>query len=543
MIKNFFNLLHKDIDGLHKAAYILGISSFLSLLLALLRDRLLAHSFGAGEILDIYYASFRIPDFIFISVASMVSISVLIPFLAKEKNEQDSKEFMNEIFSFFFLVIMSVSLLIFFVTPKLTPLIFKGFSVESLEKVILLTRIMLLSPILLGFSNFFTSIIQVQKKFFVYALSPILYNLGIIMGIIAFYPLWGIKGLAFGVILGALLHLLIQFPSIYKLGFIPRPDFVFHFHKIKKIIALSLPRTLALSSGSLVILILISMASLMKEGSITIFNFALGLQMVPLNIIGISYSIASFSTLSKFTIHQKEDFLKQITITARYIIFWTIIVSVFFIVLRDQIVKIVLGSGKFGLEDIRLTAACIAIFAISMTAQSLILFFTRGYYAMGITKRPVIINIMSSASIVIFVLLFKKLFVINSFFQENLGGILNVNNIDNLNILILPLSYSLGMIINISLLLFLFKKDFGYSLKDLGRSFFQVLIASVIIGIVTYFILGFFANFLNVNTFSGVFLQSLFAGLGGSIILIFILVLMKNREVGEILSFVRGKRK
>ncbi|MFH1402511.1 MAG: lipid II flippase MurJ [Patescibacteria group bacterium] len=541
MIKKVFNLLHQDISGLHKAAYVLGLSALLSQSLALLRDRLFAHSFGAGEILDIYYASFRIPDFIFISVASIVSLSVLIPFLTQQKDKEYSKRFMSEIFSVFFVLIAVVSLLMFFLMPVLVPFIFRGFSPDALQQVISLSRIMLLSPILLGFSNCLTSIIQVNKKFFIYAISPLLYNVGIIVGIILFYPMFGIKGLAFGVALGAFLHLFIQLPSIYRLGFIPKLILIKKFNKIKKIILLSLPRTLALSSGNLAILALVAFASTMGEGAISVFNFAFTIQSIPLGIIGVSYSVAAFPILSELSRDKKEEFLEQITVVARYIVFWTTTALIFFIVLRAQIVRTVLGSGKFDWTDTRLTAACLAIFAFSITAQSLVLFFVKGYYAAGITKRPVIINIFSSACIVAFVFLFKFCFAAIPFLRESIGYIFKVGDIANIDILILPLSYSLGTILNACLLYYLFKKDFNYSSKELEKSYFQTFIASIIMGVCAYFSLELWNNVFDINTLIGIFLQGLLSGLTGIIVLIIILKWMGNKEINEIFANLKMK--
>ncbi|MFH0846246.1 MAG: lipid II flippase MurJ [Patescibacteria group bacterium] len=541
MIKKVFNFVNKDISGLHKAAYILAFSSLLSQILALLRDRVLAHSFGAGEILDIYYASFRIPDFIFISVASLVSVSVLVPYLSKEREEGISKKFMDEIFSLFFVLILIVCLGSFFLMPTLIFYIFRGFSVDMVEQTIVLSRILLLSPILLGFSNFFTSIIQIKKKFFVYALSPLLYNIGIIIGIILFYPVWGMKGLAMGVILGALFHLIIQLPSIYRLGFIPKATLVTNFGKIKKIMFLSLPRTLALSAGNLAVLFLLAVASNMAKGSIAVFNFAFALQSVPLSIIGVSYSVAAFPVLSKLTHEKKDEFLRQVGITTRYIIFWTLMATVLFVVLRAQVVRVVLGSGKFSWVDTRLTAACLALFAISITAQSLILFFVKGYYAAGITKRPVLINIFSSILIVIFAFMFKWIFVSFPVLLDFLGSILKISDIVNIDVIVLPLSYSLANIINMLLLFFFIKKDFKYLTADLNRSFYQVCFASLVLGGVAYFSLELWNNFFNINTLFGIFCQGFLSGLSGILVAIITLKVLKNQEIEEIFASIKQR--
>jgi putative peptidoglycan lipid II flippase len=130
MVKGFFKFISKEIGGLHEAAYLLGAFAILSQLLALVRDRLLAYTFGASHALDIYYAAFRIPDFIFVSIASIVSISVLIPFLLErlDRGESEAREFINDVFSSFFLIIASISVIAYILTPWLLGLFFPAFA-------------------------------------------------------------------------------------------------------------------------------------------------------------------------------------------------------------------------------------------------------------------------------------------------------------------------------------------------------------------------------------------------------------------------------
>jgi len=174
MVKRLLNFFQRETKGLHAAAYLLAFFAVLSQILAFLRDRLLAHIFGASQSLDIYYAAFKIPDFIFVTVASVVSLSVLVPFIVeKEKMGKDQvKRFIDDIFSFFVVLISLVCLLAFFFIPSLSSLLFKGFSEEALKSVVLLSRILLISPIMLGFSNLLGSITQTYNRFALYALAP-----------------------------------------------------------------------------------------------------------------------------------------------------------------------------------------------------------------------------------------------------------------------------------------------------------------------------------------------------------------------------------
>jgi len=541
MIRRAFSLLN-SVSGLHQTAYLLALFAFLSQLLALFRDRLLAHSFGAGEILDIYYASFRIPDFIFVMVASIVSLSVLVPFLAEEMNKKNEKRFMSEIFSVFFLLVILVCAITFFLIPKIVPLILIGFSQEVTNQVIDLSRILLLSPILLGLSNFFASIIQINQRFFIYALSPLLYNIGIIVGVLLFYPIWGLAGLVWGVILGACLHLIIQFPSIYHLRAFPRFVLIFNLKRIKEIVVLSLPRTLALSTSNLALIFLVGFASTLGEGAVSIFTFSFSLQSIPLTIIGVSYSVAAFPVLAKlFSNNQIDIFFQQITMAARHIVFWTTVALVLFVVLRAQIVRTILGSGKFDWVDTRLTAACLAAFALSVTAQSLVSLFLRGYYAAGKTQKPVLISIISALVIVISVFFFKWAFTNIEFVERLIGIIFRIDDLENINVLILPLSYSLGTFVNAILLWSSFQKDFNRFSPSLEKSFLQTLVASLIMGVFAYFSLNLWDKVFDINTFWGIFLQGFFSGVIGLIVLILVLKSLGNEEINEILRTLKQK--
>jgi len=544
MVKKFLNFFSREVTGLHEAAYLLGFFALMSQVLALFRDRILASTFGASHSLDLYYSAFRIPDFIFVTVASIVSISVLVPFIIEKMSVsgEEGKKFIDNLFSFFFLLIVGVSIIAFFLVPFLIPKIFAGFEPKVFPELITLTRILLLSPIFLGLSNFFGSITQVYKRFLIYSLSPLVYNLGIIIGILFLYPIFGLKGLAFGVVLGAFAHFLIQIPFVWKQNMGPKFRFNFDWPGIKKVALLSVPRTFSLGVSQIAIIVLLGLASFMKEGSIAVFNFSFNLQSVPLTIIGVSYSIAAFPTLARyFSSGEKEKFMEEIITSARHIIFWSIPISVLFIVLRAQVVRTVLGAGEFNWDHTRLTAAALALFAVSIVAQSLILLFVRGYYAMGNTKKPLIISSISGVLIIVLSFLFMKIFNSYPQFQYFIGALFRVDDISGISILMMPLGYSTALLINGLLLWISFGREFVGFTKSLRDTLFQSFSASVVMGFAAYVGLNIFDNFLNLNKLHGIFLQGLLSGLFGIAVGIIILKLLKNKEIEEIWTTLHHK--
>ena len=549
MVRKIFSIIEKEISGVHNAAYLLGVFALLSQCLALVRDRMLAHNFGAGAILDVYYSAFRIPDFIFASVASLVSISVLIPFLAhlmeKDKGEDnvETKHFLNTLFSAYLLLMIVVSAIAFVLLPYISYLIVPHLADESLRgEFITISRILLIQPIALGISNLFGSITQLTRRFFLYALSPLLYNASIILGIIFLSPYFGLEGIIFGVVFGSILHFAIQIPYITSLGLIPKFSFDHHFKDLKKVTLLSLPRTLTLSLNSLELIFITFYASFMVEGSISIFNLSLNLQSVPFAIIGVSYSLAAFPTLSRlFSSGEKSKFFEQVSVAARHIVFWSFPVSVLFIVLRAQIVRTILGSGNFNWDATRLTAAALSLFVISLIGQSLELLFIRAYYATGNTKKPLIINLISSVLTIglpfVFIVLWK-MFPVFGYFIETL---FKVNGIPGSIVLTLPLGYSVGTIINMIMLWVSFNKDFGGSLKGLFRTFFHSFGVSIIMGFVAYLSLGTLSHFFNTSTVLGIFLQGLIAGIIGIITGVGLFSLLKSPELKEIFEIIPRK--
>ncbi|HEY4496168.1 MAG TPA: murein biosynthesis integral membrane protein MurJ [Candidatus Paceibacterota bacterium] len=536
MVKKFFGLLNKEISGLHEAAYLLAFFTFLSQLLGLVRDRLLASTFGASAALDAYYTAFRLPDLIFVAIASIASVSILVPFIVKrlQKSETETREFLDSIFSFFAVLMVVVSAVVFLWAPKLLTLVFpKIIAGQYGVELIVMTRWLLLSPVLLGFSNLLASVTQAKHRFFSYAISPILYNAGIIFGLLVFYPLFGLVGLALGVVFGALLHLLIQIISVGH--FFPRFSLPFNFQIIKQVVAISFSRTLALSASQIASLVLVAFAAYLAVGSVSVFNFSWNLQSVPLAIVGVSYTVALFPTISRlFDAGEKEKFLKEMTTAARHITFWSLPIIVLFIVLRAQIVRIILGSGNFDWSDTRLTAAALAIFSVSILSQSLILLFVRGYYAGGNTKKPLIINLISAVLIVVFAFGFLWLFKHWEFFRYFTESLLRVDNVAGAEVLMLPLGFSLAQIVNAAIYWFYFARRFPTFSPIVNRTFFEVFSTSVIMGFVAYRALNVFDKIFNLNTSPGIFFQGFFAGLIGIAVGVLILILLKNQEIKEV---------
>jgi len=524
----------------------MGCFTLLSQILALFRDRNIAHFIGPSPQLDAYYAAFRVPDLIFISVASLASITVIIPFIVEKMNGEEitdsARKFFNNIFTVFFATMVFAAIIAFFIMPFLTSFIAPGFTPVMQAKVVLLSRIMLLSPILMGLSGLFGTVTQLFHKFFVYSLSPIFYNLGIIAGVVFLYPIFGINGLVLGVVLGAFMHCLVQVFASFGCGFVPKFSFSINFKEIKRVALISLPRTLGLAFNSIALISIIAFASYLPSGSISIFNFSFNLQSVPLNIIGISFAVAAFPTLVKsFACEKKDEFKKHLKSTARQIIFWSLPVTFLFIVLRAQIVRVLLGSGSFSWDDTRLVAAALAIFAVSTVAQGMTALLSRVYYAAGDTKRPLMVNLFCSILIIFLAYILLYLFETFALFRYFIESLLKVSDIVGTEMLMLPLAYSIGTILNFILHWYFVRRDFMEHESFISKTSFQSLGASFFIGLVTYIGLNIFSPIFDTTTGWGIFLQGFISGILGIGAGVLVLYLLKSEELRDIIKVFKTK--
>ncbi|MFA6095311.1 MAG: lipid II flippase MurJ [Candidatus Paceibacterota bacterium] len=545
MVKRILSIVGREISGLHEAAYLLAGSAFLSQLLALIRDRLFASSFGAGGALDAYYAAFRVPDALFVTVSSLVSTSILVPFLLerKERGEDDLKRSIDALFSAFFALVVIAAVAAFIAMPALMQWLFPDIMAgEHGGDLIGLSRIILLSPIFLGISNFLASITQIRGRFLIYAISPLLYNLGIIAGIVLLYPYFGLYGLGMGVAIGALLHALIQAPFVITDGLFPKIRLRLDWQLVRSVFALSIPRTVTLSSQQLTALVLVSFASFLGAGSISIFNLSQNLQSVPLSLIGASYSAAAFPLLARAIAEKNiRAFIEKTVQACRHIIFWSVPLSILFIVLRAQIVRTVLGAGQFDWSDTRLTAASLALFVVSAAAQGLVLLFVRAFYAEGKTSKPLLMNVVSALFTIALAYVLVKAYGAYPMFSYFVESIMKTDGAGGSAILMLPLAFSLGSVLNVVLHWYALSHEFSEFTRSMMKAVFQSLSSSIIGGFAAYQSLRYFDDIFDLTSGPGIFLQGLCAGIVGIIVTAIMLSLVKSPELAQAVAVFKEK--
>jgi len=354
--------------------------------------------------------------------------------------------------------------------------------------------------------------------------------------------LWGLTGLAYGVVLGALLHLFLQVPFIFDEKIYPRLTFKIRGKEVWYIISNSFPRTASMLGNQGILIFLTFLAGTMAFGSISTFNLSFNLQSVPMAIIGVSYSLAAFPALSKF-FHEKKmtEFYANISRALKHILFWSLPIMAMFVVLRAQIVRVILGSGNFDWEATRLVAASLAIFTVSIFAQSISLLFLRAYYSMEKTLKPFLITAVSFVVIIVSSVYFLNLITNSPLFADFLKSLLRLSDLTVVTILALPIAYSLGEIIKMILLIGFFGNIKRFVNRDLLRSALQSLSASLIAFLAAFISLRGLDRFVDLDTLIGVFLHGFLAGIVGLAAATIFLVVVGNREIRVVIETVRTK--
>jgi len=530
MIKRLFN---GEINSITVAAFLVAGSSLVSRLLGIFRDRILAGEFGAGDTLDIYYAAFRLPDLVFnLLVLGALSAGFIPIFTGLIKNPlarikgaiAGSQYEAAWLLASNILNILAIGLIILcgvgiIFAPYLMKLITPGFTADKLVLTSSLTRIMFLSPIFLGISGIFGGILQSFKRFFVYSLSPILYNIGIIIGALFLVPIWGIYGLAWGVVLGALAHLLVQLPTTINLGFRYHFKFNWRNSEVRKIGAMMVPRTMSLAISQINLLVITIIASTLASGSLSVFNFANNLQSFPVGIFGISFAVAAFPALSAVAF-DKKNLIKNISLTARQILFFIVPATVLLLTLRAQIIRVILGTGQFDWQDTVLTINTLGFFTLSLFAQSLIPLLVRIFYARHNSTTPFIIGLAAAA-----INVFLAFWLSSRLGVAGLALAFSIANIINLIILWLALHWEIGWLDELRILASTIKFSAAAMAAGIAIQGMKLIIWP----------------YIDMTKFWGVLTQGAAAGLVGIFVYLAVCYLLSSEELGNFWAAIKRR--
>ncbi len=489
------------------AALLIAFAGIASRFLGFIRDRVLASQFGAGDVLDAYYTAFRLPDlvysFLVLGALSAAFVPVFTELLTQEKKEEAWK-LTRGVLHVTLATLGLFALVGILFAPTLTHFLAPGFSEEKQALVTMLTRIMLLSPLFLAASSVFGGVLVSFKQFAAYSFAPVFYNVGIIFGALFLTRLFGPIGLAWGVVLGSMLHMLVQYPTLHRSGFRYQWELftAWKDENVRKVLKLMVPRSLGMAVNQVSLLVMTIFASTLVSGSLAAFTLANNIQSVPLGLFGIAFSLAAFPSLSLFAAKKNDkEFFLMLAETSRKILFFVVPLSIFMIIFRAQCVRVILGTGNFDWQDTIATFEVLKFLALSLFAQSLIPLFARAFFALQNTKTPLYVALVSEALHISLIPILLPQYAVEG----------------------LAIAFSLSTIINFFLLYFFLRRSVSYwDDKMLITPVAKIFMASIFAGAVAQFSKSVFALTTNeLDTFIEVFLQ-LLSGLaigGGSFIL------------------------
>lgn len=376
---------------------ILGVTTLASYGMGLLRDRIFAQIFGASRTLDAYNAAFLLPDLLFnILIASGIA-AAFVPILTEllKSDQKRASEYTNTMITGAVGTMVLAAGMIMIFAGKISTLIAPGFQPQDQALVAHLLRYLALSPIIFGASNTLGAFLVVKRRFLYYGLSPVLYNLGIIIGALFIAPHLGIVGVAIGTIIGALLHLLVRVFDVMRSGF--RFKLIFHpaTPEFRKTITLMIPKMFGHPVELATFWVFTIIASALKPGSVAILSFARNFQSVPVSLIGITIATTTFPLLSQaITDHSLEQFRKILKISFWIIFLGSLTAAIIIFVIREPLIQIMFGGGAFGQESVMRTALTLGIFTLAIPTESLVQLIARAFYATKNTTIPVVFSVI-----------------------------------------------------------------------------------------------------------------------------------------------------
>lgn len=377
---------------------ILSITTFSSYGVGLLRDRVLAQTFGAGRELDAYTAAFLLPDFLFNFLIAAGIAAAVVPIVTDLVATHKKKvlEYLNSVILAGVGVMGMVAILLILFAGTISKIVVPGFAPEDQALVSHLLRILALSPLFFSISNALGAYLITKRRYLFYGLSPIFYNFGIIFGALFFTPYFGIIGVAYGTILGALLHLSTRLFDAFQNDFRFQTSFAFRTQEFKTTIRLMIPKMFGHPIEMATFWGFTIFASALTPGSVAIVSFARNFQSVPVSLIGITLATTTFPLLASSLTHKNYQEFSQLLKKSFWLILGgSIAAAIFIFLVREPLIALVFGGGAFTEDNIKTTALTLGFFTLSIPTESLSHLLVRAFYATKNTLTPVLIGLVS----------------------------------------------------------------------------------------------------------------------------------------------------
>jgi putative peptidoglycan lipid II flippase len=385
------------------AVSIVALGFLGSRLLGVVRTVAIAHQFGTDANLDAYYVAFRLPDLIFQLLAGATLGSAFIPIFARklaEKGEEEAWRLTSSVLNLLFAATLVAAVLGVLLAPLLVPATAPGLGDdigdhERLTSLAVdLTRIMMISPLLFAISGMFMGILNARHHFLATALAPMFYNVAIIAAALISDD---VKVLAFAVVIGALLHLLVQIPALSIVGMRWQPSWDWRDAAVREVGRLMGPRVVGLAAYHLNFVIATFFASRIESGAISAVNYAWLIVMTPLGLFGMAISTALFPRMAEQATRDEEELRETVSRALRMILYLTVPASVALMIMAAPLTAFLLRSGAFDASSSDLVVGVLIFYALGLFAHSGIEILSRGFYALADTRTPVTFALVSMA--------------------------------------------------------------------------------------------------------------------------------------------------
>ena len=388
-----------------RGAILLSVLSLAFFISGIIRNRVFANTYGAGAELDAYNAAFRIPE---IALDVLVAAGLAAPFvpiysrLRHDAGDEPANDFGRTVLTGAVGLMTVASIAIFIAAPWLAGVIGEGFDPATQDLYVQLLRINCIAQVLFAASFALGEILVAHRRFFFYAVAPIFYTTGIILGTVLFAGRFGIAASAWGAVAGAAAHLVVRAIGTTRTSFRIRPAFAVRTAAFREFVRLMIPRMFSVAIEPLTLTYFTRVAAGIGVGAVSALNFSLDYQVLPVSLIGVSFSLAVFPLLSAAYADGDRSTFRSILVRNLVTIgILTALAGVALFVLSGTLVHVLLGGGKFTAEDVAVTSAVVAAFALSVPFDALAYPLSRGLYATHDTLRQVIASFAGLGAVIL----------------------------------------------------------------------------------------------------------------------------------------------
>jgi len=398
-----------------RTSLLVGAFFGLDKIVALGRQVIIARYFGLDPVLDAYNASNNLPDTLFALISGGALAIAFIPVLT-ETLDREGRAGAWKLFSLvanlaFVVTALGAALIALFPLVLVRRVVTPGFSLEQQLLVADLMRLNLIATLIFSISGLVMGALQANQHFFLPALAPVFYNVGQIVGVIWLKPAFGIHGLAYGVILGAALHLAIQVPGLVRYRFKWTPRLTLADDGVRRVLRLMGPRILTLAFINLIFIVNDSLASYLGPGAISALFYGWQILQLPETIIGTAVGTALLPTLSEHVARGERAELKRLLRRAIAILLAiTIPVALASLVLVRPAVRLVFEGRAFTAENSEYVILAARMFLLGLAGHALIEVAARTFYAHQDARTPYRMAALTLGVYVVFAFAFLGLY-------------------------------------------------------------------------------------------------------------------------------------